>query len=63
MDKNPLTWGLAVTKKWNQAVIMQICDHISQNSAEGNLLDGSAKSILADTALSLWFTRYTRARL
>lgn len=58
-----MTRGLAVTQKWHQAVIVQICDHISQNSAEGNLLDGSAKNILADTALSLWFTRHTRARL
>lgn len=33
------------------------------DSADGNLLDGSAKNILADTALSLWFPRHTRARL
>jgi hypothetical protein len=30
---------------------------------DGILLDGAAKNILADRALSLWFTRHTRASL
>lgn len=62
-QKPPKTWRLAVIKKWHQVIILQICDCISQNGADGILLDGSAKNILADTALSLWFTRHTRAPL
>lgn len=62
-QKPPKTWRLAVIKKWHQVIIIQICDCISQNSADGILSDGSAKNILADTALSLWFTRHTRAPL
>lgn len=62
-QKPPKTWRLAVIKKWHQVIIIQIGDCISQNSADGVLLAGSAKNILADTALSLWFTRHTRALL
>lgn len=32
----------------------------SRNGADGILLDGSARNVLADTALGLWFTRHTR---
>lgn len=62
-QKPPKTWRLAVIKKWHQVIIIQIGDSVSQNSADGILLAGSAKNILADTALSLWFTRHTRALL
>lgn len=63
MGENPKTWRLAVSKEWHQVLIIPICDHISQSRVHGILLDGSAKNILADTALNLWFTRYLRAPL